>query len=156
MTISLRHVGVVVQNLDIARRFWCDAMGFSVQSELRESGPYVDDLLGLSGAEVTSLKLSVPGGQVVELLHFPTHPESPVWRGTPTTTGYTHIAVTVTDLESTRRRLQAEGAELVAQPQKSPDGKVLVAYCRGPEGVLVELVEELGRVSVDDRDEASR
>lgn len=144
MLAGIRHTGLVVQDLEAARRFWCDVMGFTVGIEMHESGPYVDGMLGLSGARVTTVKLSAPDGQLLELLRFDTHPSTPSWQGTPISTGYTHLALTVADMGLSRERLAQHGAEFLGDPQTSPDGKVAVAYCRGPEGVLIELVQELG------------
>jgi hypothetical protein len=41
----------------------------------------------------------------------------------------------------TLHRLEQFGASIPAEPQFSPDGHVKVIYARGPEGVLLELVE---------------
>ena len=39
--------------------------------------------------------------------------------------------------------LTEEGIEFNYPPQTSPDGKVKVAFCRDPDGTLIEMVEEL-------------
>ena len=49
--------------------------------------------------------------------------------------------MTVNDIDNLSETLKKEGVTFFAPPQRSPDGKVKVTYCRGPGGVLLELVE---------------
>jgi len=85
--------------------------------------------------------LAAPDGKLLELLCFHSHPDKPRWAGAPYSTGFTHIALTVKDLDESLRRLEQFGVSIPAQPQLSPDGQVRVIYAAGPEGVLLELVE---------------
>ncbi|MDD5389727.1 MAG: VOC family protein [Gallionellaceae bacterium] len=143
MITHIRHTGLVVADLEAAMRFWCDLLGFKVTKRMDESGAHIDAMMGLDGVKVTTVKLAAPDGNLVELLHFHTHPDQPVWTGTPYSTGFTHIALTVDDLDAACQRLAEAGVTFSAPPQISPDGYAKVTYCRGPEGVLLELVEVL-------------
>lgn len=154
-TTAIRHTGIVVQDMEAALEFWCGALGFTPATTARESGQYMDGMLGLTGADVTTAKLASPDGQLIELLRFHSHADRPVWDGDPTSTGYTHVSLTVADMQETRRRLVDRGAALLGEPQTSPDGRVIVAYCRGPERILIELVEELGATPSHDGEEVS-
>ena len=69
--------------------------------------------------------------------------EVPIPIPTPHSTGLTHISLTVDDLDVTHQKLAAAGVVFFAPPQRSPDGYAKVTYGRGPEGVLLELVEVL-------------
>lgn len=140
---SVRHTGIVVSDLDAALRFWCHGLGFTEDRRSEESGPVIDGVLGLDAVDVTTVKLVAPGGGMVELLRFRSHPDVAEWQGTPCSTGLTHIALTVADIDQVCRRLADLGAE-VRPVVASPDGRVRLTYCRGPEGLLVELVEEVG------------
>lgn len=143
MITEIRHTGLVVADLEAALRFWRDLLGFKVARQMDESGPHIDAMMGLKDVRLTTSKLTAPGGGMIELLHFHSHPDQPAWGGTPHSTGFTHIAMTVTDIDDLCRKLIAEGVTFFAPPQHSPDGKVKVTYCKGPEGVLLELVEML-------------
>jgi catechol 2,3-dioxygenase-like lactoylglutathione lyase family enzyme len=120
-------------------------MGFQVQRKMLETGPFIDDLLGLSSVEVTTVKLEGPDGNQVELLHFHSHPGLTAWQGVPTTTGLTHIAFTVTELDQLCARLDEFGVQVIGVPQVAPDGAVRVVYARGPENLLLEFVEVLNK-----------
>lgn len=141
MITAIRHVGLVVADLELSLKFWCDGMGFMVSRQMEESGPHIDAMMGLKGVRVTTAKLAAPDGSLLELLCFHSHPDNPRWSGTPYSTGFTHIALTVKDLDETLRRLKHFGTSIPAQPQWSPDGQAKVIYATGPEGVLLELVE---------------
>jgi catechol 2,3-dioxygenase-like lactoylglutathione lyase family enzyme len=143
MITAIRHTGLVVADLDRAVHFWCDVLGFRVLKRLLESGPHIDAMMGLADVRVTTVKMAAPDGNLIELLHFHSHPDRQKWSGTPYSTGFTHVALTVDDLDVACRQLAAAGVEFDAPPQYSPDGYAKVCYCRGPEAILLELVEVL-------------
>ena len=145
MISAIRHTGLVVANLSNALNFWCDVLGFKISKQMDESGPHIDAMMGLSGVSVTTVKLVAPDNNLIELLHFQSHPDKPDWGGQPFSTGFTHIALTVENLDETCAELSAVGVKFAAAPQYSPDGYAKVTYARGPEGVLLELVEILGK-----------
>ncbi len=141
MIAAIRHVGLVVADLEKSLKFWCDAMGFVVSRQMEESGAHIDAMMGLKDVRLTTAKLAAPDGNILELLCFHSHPDKPRWSGRPYSTGFTHIALTVKDLDETCRHLKQVGVTFPAEPQISPDGVAKVIYATGPEGVLLELVE---------------
>lgn len=141
MIAAIRHTGLVVADLPKAIEFWCGLMGFVVSRQMEESGPHIDAMMGLKDVRLTTAKLLAPDGNLLELLHFHSHPDKPEWQGKPYSTGFTHIALTVRNLDDAFQRLQETGVIFPARPQISPDGRVKVIYAQGPEGVLLELVE---------------
>jgi catechol 2,3-dioxygenase-like lactoylglutathione lyase family enzyme len=144
MIKSIRHTGLVVANMERAIHFWCDILGFSIIKKMDEYGPHMDAILGLKDVYVTTTKISSPDSHVIELLYFHSHPDKNFWKGKVNSTGFTHIALTVEDLDMTCKKLLKEGVVFNAPPQFSPDGYAKVTYGQGPEGVLLELVEVLG------------
>jgi catechol 2,3-dioxygenase-like lactoylglutathione lyase family enzyme len=140
---AIRHVGLVVADLEGALAFWCGILGFRVERRMDEAGAYLDNMMGLKDVRVTTAKLAAPDGSLIELLKFHSHPDRPGWTGTPYSTGLTHIALTVSDLDALCHRLETAGVTLKAPTQYSPDGRAKATFCVGPEGVLLELVEVL-------------
>jgi catechol 2,3-dioxygenase-like lactoylglutathione lyase family enzyme len=143
MITQIRHTGLVVVDLEGALLFWRDLLGFRVEKHMNESGPHIDAMMGLKNVRVTTVKLVAPEGGMIELLHFQSHIDSSTWQGKPYSTGFTHIAMTVDNLDETYKKLEFAGVSFPAPPQYSPDGMVKVIYCKCPEGVLLELVEIL-------------
>jgi catechol 2,3-dioxygenase-like lactoylglutathione lyase family enzyme len=143
MIAGIRHTGLVVVDMERALYFWRNLLGFRIVKQAEESGPHIDAMMGLKDVKVTTVKLAAPDNKLVELLQFHSHPDRPTWAGAPYSTGLTHIAMTVDDLDSVCRKLADAGVRFFAPPQHSPDGNVKVTYCQGPEGLLLELVEVL-------------
>lgn len=143
MISAIRHTGLVVADLERALHFWCDVLGFKMVMQMEESGPHIDAMMGLKDVRVTTAKMAALDGNLIELLYFHSHPDQPRWNGSPYSTGFTHIALTVDDLDQLILKLAQEGVKFPAKPQFSPDGKVKMIYAQGPEGVLLELVEKI-------------
>jgi catechol 2,3-dioxygenase-like lactoylglutathione lyase family enzyme len=83
MITQIRHTGLVVANLQTALHFWCDVLGFRVVRQMDEFGPHMDAMMGLKNVRVTTVKLVAPDERMIELLHFQSHPDRPVWEGRP-------------------------------------------------------------------------
>ncbi len=143
MITELRHTGIVVSNLNKALHFWRDLLGFSIVKKMYESGAHLDAIMGLNNVKITTIKMSAPCGALIELLYFHSHKDKKKWQGKPFSTGYTHIALTVSDLDHTCEKLLNAGFEILSKPQFSPDKAVKLVYCRGFEGSLIELVQVL-------------
>ena len=120
MITSIRHIGLVVSDLQNSIKFWSEVMGFIVLRQMEESGPHLDAMMGLKDVRVTTVKLSAPDGHLLELLCFHSHPKKNRWEGTPFSTGLTHIALTVNDLEETCRRLKLVGVTRLLQNNLNP------------------------------------
>jgi lactoylglutathione lyase len=56
-------------------------------------------------------------------------------------TGYGHIAVTVSDLDSTLERLGAQGIEPERPPYTVREGGSRLCFVRDPDGYRIELIE---------------
>ncbi len=79
------------------------------------------------------------GGQ--KILIAPTHPHDPMTPAPPFPYyGLEHIGFTVSDLDATIAALRAKGAEVAVGPLTRDAGTYL-AFIRGPEGIMVELVQ---------------
>ena len=139
----VRHVGIVVRDLELAVRFYQEVLGLEVVNRQDEAGSHLDVMLGLTNARVTTVKMSAAEGPtLVELLEFHSHPDDRP-AAHPYSLGPTHVAFTVDDLRQRYGRLNEQGVRFMAPPEPSPDGKALVTFCRDPEGNLIELVEAM-------------
>ena len=145
MIAKLRHVGIVVSDLDAAVRFYCGMLGLKIHQQKHETGRYLESLTGLEGADATTIKLVAPDGNLVELLYFHSHPAVPRLNRQTSDVGISHIAFGVHNLELAYKSLSDAGVRFHAPPQISPDGYAKVAYCMDFDGNILELVEVLNR-----------
>lgn len=143
MNAELRHVGIVVQNLETCERFWIEGLGCVVASRADEDPTFISALLNVEAPRLTTVKMLLPGGGMIELLRFSSHPDASSWPGTVTQTGPTHIAVTTSNLTESLHALVGAGAQITGPPRRSHDGRARVAFCEGPEGLILEIVEPL-------------
>lgn len=142
MVKNIRHTGIVIDDLEASLRFYQDMLGFEVVKRMDEVGNFIDRISSLQNIKVTTVKMALPDGQMIELLYYHTHPGKRDVREI-CDIGIAHIAFTVDDLDSEYDRLKKEGVQFNASPQLSPDGYAKVTFCKAPEGTFVELVEVL-------------
>ena len=144
MEFSLRHVGIVSQDLESSKKFWEQAFDFEVFWDEVEPSPYISRLLGFVCEGLRTVKMSSPSGQVIELLSFP-DPRSgdSGFRGQRLTLkGISHMAIDVEDLDVALAQLLSFGAEPVSNGAQEPPGSsARVAYVLAPDNVYLELVQ---------------
>lgn len=143
MSNTTRHVGIVVHDLEKTKDFWINALGFKPHIEVNEESPYIDDLLAIKDPRLTTVKLTDVNGFIIELLKFENYQVENSWSGDLKTTGLTHIALTVDNLDELADRLKKENYQTLSEIKKSPNNKVKVLFVRGPEAIMLELVQEL-------------
>ena len=137
---TIRHIGIVVSDMDKSINFYCDLIGLQKGTVNEETGAFIDGLLKIPNARVLTTKLFGGNSSTsLELLCFK-NPD-------PTTStplnaiGPTHLALNVNNLDALYTRLTKVGVPFNAAPRISPDGCVKVAFCQDPDGTFVELVE---------------
>ena len=140
---TTRHVGIVVNDLEKNKDFWINTMSFKLHIEALEESPYIDELLAIKDPALKTVKLIDSKGFIIELLKFENYQVGNSWSGDLKTTGLTHIALTVDDLDGLVKGLIKDDYQTVSDIKVSPKGKVKVVFVKGPEGLLLELVEEL-------------
>ena len=105
----------------------------------------MDRVVGLEGVRAEIAMLGTPDGHGrLELTKF----HAPSGRGgdrhaPANTLGIRHVAFAVDDIDAAVAGLQARGAELVGEVERYEDSYRL-CYVRGPEGIIVELAEQIG------------
>jgi catechol 2,3-dioxygenase-like lactoylglutathione lyase family enzyme len=145
MTIQrMDHVGIVVDDLATATAFFVE-LGLELRGEGPVEGGWVDRVVGLEGVRAEIVMMETPDGHGrVELakFHAPSGPDGD--RHAPANApGIRHVTFAVDDIDAAITGLRAHGAELVGEVERYKDSYRL-CYIRGPEGIIVELAEEIG------------
>lgn len=140
---TIRHTGIVVKDLDKMLHFYVDLLGLKVVKRNNESSSYIDAILGLKKAIVTTIKMAAEDGSLIELLYFQSHPGTIALDRKLSGIGMSHIAFTVNDIDVVYFKLLKEGILFNSAPQKTIDGSAKVAFCKDFENNFIELVEEL-------------
>ena len=143
MITAVRHIGIVVNDMERCLLFWRDIMGFKVVADFREEGSYIDTVEALNNVRLHMIKLASPDGVLIELLKDHSHPSARMGSNILCDMGIRHIAFTTDDADSTWNRLNEGGFETLSKPVVSPDKKAKLFFARDPEGNLLELVQML-------------
>ena len=140
------HVGINVDDLPAAIAFFT-ALGLELQGEASVEGAWVDRVIGIDSVRSDIAMLQTPDGQShIELVKF----HSPLREGQDddqrapaNTPGIRHLTFRVDDLHAVLDSLRPHGAELVGTIEQYED-IFLLCYVRGPQGIIIELAQELG------------
>ena len=145
MTVHrMDHVGVIVEDLAAAKNAIA-ALGLEEAGAGTVEGGVVDRIVGLEGVVSDFVFMQTPDGHGrLELIRF----RSPALedgdpRAPANTPGLRHLAFAVDDIHAALERLQDHGGELVGEVVNYGDSYWL-CYVRGPEGIIVELTEQIG------------
>tara|TARA_B110000003_G_C16190064_1_gene355016 strand:+ start:23 stop:457 length:435 start_codon:yes stop_codon:yes gene_type:complete len=144
MIKEVRHAGIVVSNLDVSVKFYCDLLNLKVKSIANEEGEFLDNMLSRKNVKNKVAKLTANNGTaLIELIESESF--SNVLPRDFFTIGASHVAFTVDDLDKTYEYLLDNGVKFNAPPQKSPDGFAKVTFCLDPDNTPIELVEVIGK-----------
>ena len=133
----------MVNDLEKTRDFWINTLGFKLHIEAKEESPYIDELLAIREPMLTTVKLIDSKGFIIELLKFENYQVENSWSGDLKSTGLTHIALTVENIEELVTELKKQNYQPLSEIKTSPNKKVKVVFVRGPEAIMLELVQEL-------------
>jgi catechol 2,3-dioxygenase-like lactoylglutathione lyase family enzyme len=137
------HVGLEVPDLDMARQFYCDLLGFEEVARLRSAGEMLKRLVGAEDASVESVMLRVPGGIHIELQRYT--PQGTVGGNSVNNQGLTHVCFAVEDVRAEFERLSAAGVRFAGEPidvvlDGHPIDGHTIAYLEDPWGLPIELM----------------
>jgi catechol 2,3-dioxygenase-like lactoylglutathione lyase family enzyme len=142
MTMGIYHFGIIVSNIDRLLPFYCDILGMKVADDWGVmSSPDVAAVTGIPDAKIRIVMLQM-GDQTWELIQMVSPPGKPLPEDTPyAEVGHAHIAFQVDNVEDTCEYLKEKGIRIVCAPQEIGGKKFF--YCRDPEGLWVEFIEEI-------------
>src|SRR5437762_5949475 len=138
------HIGIVVDDLAAATEFFVQ-LGLEPTGSGSVEGDWAGRIIGLEGVRSEIVFLRTPDGHAqLELSKFHSPPSQGGDGGQPANTrGIRHISFVVDDIDAVVAGLRARAVQLVGEVVQYEDAYRL-CYVRGPEGMLVELAQELG------------
>ena len=120
-------------------------LGLEPRGDGSVEGGWADRIVGLDDIRVQLAFMETPDGHGrLELVKF-LAPSCPGGDRQPpaNTPGLRHLAFAVVDIDAVVARLRPRGAELVGTVERYEDSYRL-CYVRGPEGIIIELAEQIG------------
>jgi catechol 2,3-dioxygenase-like lactoylglutathione lyase family enzyme len=144
--ISMHNVGIVVKSLDEAISFFSE-LGLKLEWQGMVEGEWAGRVTGLGSQSVEIAMMVTPDGHSrLEISRFITPPTISDHLTAPVNSlGYLRVMFAVEDIDEVLSRLSKRGAQLVGEVVQYEESYRL-CYIRGPEGLLIGLAEQIGRV----------
>ena len=130
MLSKMHHIGIEVRDIARSEAFYVGVLGFTKVSEIS---------LGDAGRKIVFLDL---GGVCAELLSAPgntAYLEAPAEQ-----CGYKHLALLTADVDGDVARAREAGCVIRMEPTSIPAVKARIAFVEDPDGIPVELWQDLG------------
>jgi methylmalonyl-CoA epimerase len=132
MITRIDHIGIAVQSINEALKFFEDALGMKSENvELEEGGRTKVAFLPVGGSDVELVEPQDTDSGLAKFL---------AKRGE----GIHHIAFETDDIETALARLKEHGAQLIDEaPRKTDDGtRYAFIHPKSAHGVLIELYQK--------------
>jgi catechol 2,3-dioxygenase-like lactoylglutathione lyase family enzyme len=144
MVLRLDNVGIVVEDLDAAIKFF-RALGLELEGRGMVEGEWAGRVTGLGDQTVEIAMMRTPDGNGrLELSRFIAPQVIADHRNAPVNAlGYLRVMFAVDDIDDTLDRLVEHGAHLVSRDVVQYEASYRLCYVRGPEGILIGLAQEL-------------
>lgn len=139
--LRANHTGFTVSDVAKAAGFFRDVLGFRLTEPVRQIGPAVEKMTGVSGADIEII-FAIGPGCTVELMQY--HAPEGLRDNTlrPCDPGFAHIAFEVANIKAIAPLMRAAGATPLGEPQVVPAGPRkggLNLYVRGPDNIVIEF-----------------
>ena len=129
------HVGLCVTDLERARRFYTEALGFTFDRDLKPDDGPTGMLLGIEQpVGLTAVYLTL-GDFTLELLHYD-RAGNPSFRArVMNEPGLTHLSITTDDIPGALERVRTLGGEVIESSNLG-----VAVLVRDPDGQIIELL----------------
>jgi catechol 2,3-dioxygenase-like lactoylglutathione lyase family enzyme len=139
---GVHHIGATVADIDRSLAFWEPFLGVRARWRTVLDKPYLARHVGYPGVRIDASFLDLPGGVVLELLHYLDRDDAPHDEATARP-GNVHLCLLVEDIDQQWARAVALGARPVSDAPvdvtDGPNAGARVAYLRDPDGITIEL-----------------
>ena len=138
---TIRHTGIVTNNLKKSLWFWREQLKFKIKKTANERGDTIDSVLGYKNVKVRTIKLADNRENLIEILYFLNPPKVKKNKVFPYSNGITHLSITVKKLNNLYKKLKKNKVKFFSPPLKSPYDPVSTCFCYDPDNYLIQFVE---------------
>jgi catechol 2,3-dioxygenase-like lactoylglutathione lyase family enzyme len=133
---AYNHTGQVVSDLERAKRFYQEVLGFALWYEIAPPDEASAQLTSLTPPLDMRASYLTLDGFVLELIHYAAPGATAAYRArTMNEPGLTHLSISVDDVHATATKAVEFGGEII---EDSDIGSAL--FIRDPDGQLLELL----------------
>ena len=139
--LNFRHSGLVTKNMKKSLRFYNKILGFKIIRKTVEDKKYIEKLLKINDGNLTHYKLGYKNNPFLELLEFKKKSINKPLKLNQN--GLTHLSFTVQNIEKFVKKLKKFNVKFNSKILTSKDKKVKLVFCKTPENIYLEFVQEL-------------
>jgi lactoylglutathione lyase len=140
--IGFRHTGLIVSNLEKSLVFYEEFLQLKLLQKMADNSHYIAEITGLKNLSAEYAKLLIPGGNVLELLTYPSHPEARAKRKIHQP-GEAHLAFQVDSITDMFEKVKNTNVKYISPPVLSSEKIARVFFCLDPDDYRIEFVEML-------------
>jgi catechol 2,3-dioxygenase-like lactoylglutathione lyase family enzyme len=126
-------------------KFWVEVLGFRLVTRNHyPASEFLDNVVGVPGAELTLAMVEAPGGHLIELLEYSAPEDRQLFKPRACDVGSVHLAFLIDDIDALLPRVEEAGWLRLGEPQTVQGGNrdgLRLVYVRGPDGVTVEFLQ---------------
>ncbi len=141
MTLTFRHVGFTVSNVQRSIEFYQGVLGLQLKEEPRDvggKGSTTPIYTGLPDAHLRVASLQLYQGTSLELIQYLAPPGEKTVGTRRCDVGSAHICFTADNVLETYQQLKSKGVRIVSEPMKDSKGN-LMFYFYDPDGFTLEI-----------------
>jgi catechol 2,3-dioxygenase-like lactoylglutathione lyase family enzyme len=142
MITGFNHTSFTVADLDVAVKFWTEAMGFEAATVAERHGDWQGPVTGVPGARIKVAHLFGHGHHMEFIQYLESEGRSvPL---SPNMPCVAHVCLECSDIRETARLLRAHGATPQGEMVEVSEASMRpckAGYLRDPNGVIIELLE---------------
>ena len=137
---NFSHFAICAADLDRSFRFYTEGLGFTHKRSIDELGPPFDTLMEVPGATLQVHQITC-GDMMMELVGMTgVETEGSVQRRPMNQRGFTHMTLSVDDVDEAIKQVEAYGGTVHAETRvDTPYGPLI--FCTDPDGVRIELMQ---------------
>ena len=143
--LRTNHTSFTVSDIDRTIAFFRDALGCSVVSpKAPRDQETIQQITGISGADVMIAYLMAPGGHHIELIEYLAPKDRGSVRPRPCDTGSAHLAFDVDDIEAAIAAAKDHDVQPIGPivtNNKGPNAGCKVVYLHDPDGITIEFLQ---------------
>jgi len=141
MINKIDHINISVTDLESAKKFFVDIIGFKVKHEGVLQGEWIDKVVGLKNIYAKYVQLSIAGAETnLELIqYFNPLGEIDSKINQANQIGFRHLAFEVNEIEKIHQKIKNSGVR-ISEIQVYNVTKKL-CYFDGPDGIILELCQ---------------
>jgi catechol 2,3-dioxygenase-like lactoylglutathione lyase family enzyme len=141
MILGLNHIGLSVENLESAVKFYTEVMGMDIDYRAYHEGRAISDVVGVVDA-VIDICVVKKGNCAIELIEYNKRRPVPEYYKPQNEPGLVHISFEVSNVDEEYEKIRSFGYEAYSDPMVTRENGPKICYVKGPDNVIFELYEK--------------